>query len=102
MPVYRMHGTLVHLKLAGPKSKHPRPCVGLIPDPRTPPGQRGKPPMVRCLGISSLLCDWPLEGGGTCDAPLCPDHATAIGPDRHLCPLHAPRAAEMPGQKPLL
>jgi hypothetical protein len=23
---------------------------------------------------------------GTCDEPLCPEHATDAGPDRHLCP----------------
>lgn len=48
------------------------------------------------------LCDWPLEGGGTCDAPVCPDHATEVGPDRHLFPLHAPRRDELPGQLGML
>lgn len=54
------------------------------------------------MGISSLLCDWPLEDGSTCDAPLCNEHALAIGPDRHLCPLHAPRRGELPGQQGLV
>ncbi len=38
--------------------------------------------------MSSILCDWELEDGRTCDAPLCPDHANEIGPDKHLCGLH--------------
>lgn len=43
--------------------------------------------VARCRAISTFACDWPVEDG-TCDAPLCPEHAHAIGPDRHLCPLH--------------
>lgn len=39
------------------------------------------------MAISSLLCDWPVDGG-TCDAPLCEEHAYEISPDRHLCPRH--------------
>lgn len=33
---------------------------------------------------------------GTCDAPLCADHATEVGRDRHYCPRHLAehRAAE--------
>ena len=100
MPFYRVRGCMVHLKLSGPKSKHPRPCVALIPDPRVPDGH-GRRPSVRCLGISEFLCDWPVQGG-TCDAPLCAEHATDIGQGRHLCPTHAPRRDELPGQKPLL
>lgn len=44
---------------------------------------------MRCRGISLYLCDFALESGGTCDAPLCIDHAAEVGPDRHLCPVHA-------------
>jgi hypothetical protein len=88
MPFYRVNGTVMHVKLAGPKSKHPKPCCA-----RLATGER-------CCGISSFLCDWPVDGG-TCDAPLCEAHAQAIGPDRHLCPLHAPRCDELPGQKGL-
>ena len=43
---------------------------------------------VRCRGLSSLACDFPLEDGGTCSAPLCPDCAKQVRPDLHLCPLH--------------
>lgn len=81
MPFYRHKGMVMHLKLSGPKSKHPKPCVARIP---AQPG----PGTVQCCGISTMLCDWRLSDGQTCDAPLCPDHATEIGPDRHLCPTH--------------
>jgi hypothetical protein len=46
-------------------------------------------PSTRCCAISTFLCDYVLPGGKTCDAPLCRDHATYIGPDRHHCPRHA-------------
>lgn len=83
MPWYRMHGMMVHLKLSGKAAKNPPlPCVARITyDNPTVPS-------TRCCAISTLLCDHELEDGKTCDAPLCPDHATAIGPDRHLCPRH--------------
>lgn len=79
MPIYRTAGGWMHLKLSGPKSKHPKPCVARIPTDR--------PGTVQCMCISTILCDWPVEGG-TCDAPLCADHATEVGRDRHLCPAH--------------
>lgn len=90
MPTYRVNGMLMHVKLAGPSSKHPKPCCARVP---ANPGP--KTVSMRCCAISTTLCDWPLEGGGTCDAPLCNDHAQEIGPDRHLCPLHAPRQSEL-------
>ncbi len=42
----------------------------------------------QCCGISTLLCDWKLEAGGTCDAPLCEAHGVQVGDDLHLCPIH--------------
>jgi hypothetical protein len=57
-------------------------------------GRRSK--SCKCGRPSTLLCDQPLTGkkeGKTCDAPICRGCATEIGPDRHLCPVHA-RAAE--------
>lgn len=82
MPYYRVNGTLMHLKLAGPKSKHPKPCCARIPE-------KNFPGTLQCMAISTLLCDWPLEGGGTCDAPLCAEHGTEVGPDKHYCQIHA-------------
>jgi hypothetical protein len=81
MPFYRIGGSMVHLKLSGKAAKNPpAPCCA----PIELEGKR-----VRCMGISQYLCDWPVDGGKTCDAPLCEEHATQIGPDRHLCPRHA-------------
>jgi len=52
----------------------------------------GKPRGWRCgfcfLG-AALRCDWPVAEGKTCDARMCPDHATKVGPDRDYCPAHA-------------
>jgi hypothetical protein len=81
MPYYRVNGLMVNLTFGGKARKNPpKPCV-------VPIEQHGK--QVRCMGISTYLCDWPIESGGTCDAPLCEAHAHAIGPDRHLCPRHS-------------
>lgn len=80
MPFYRVNGLLVHLNLGGRLRKNPpKPCCA----PIELDGKR-----VRCLAMSSLLCDWKVDGG-TCDAPLCEEHALEVGPDRHLCPIHA-------------
>lgn len=88
MPTYRMHGALVHIKMTSTRKRPaPLPCVA-----RIELDGRG----TRCMAISSILCDWPVEGG-TCDAPLCEDHAHEVGPDRHLCGLHfAAHMAETP------
>lgn len=99
MPWYRVNGMLVHIKMTNTKKRPaPAPCCAFIPRPTSgfsPTNEVEKIDMVRCMGISTILCDWPVKGG-TCDAPLCADHAQAIGPDHHLCPLHfaQQRAAE--------
>jgi hypothetical protein len=49
------------------------------------PGVRHEPAaFCRCGAHANLLCDGPYQGG-TCDEPLCAEHATEVGPDRHLC-----------------
>jgi hypothetical protein len=70
------------------------------------PGKDGEPPVraiicgVRrpkskpcwvshCGKPNTKLCDWPVGDGKTCDAPICDKHATNVGPDRDVCPLHA-------------
>jgi hypothetical protein len=93
MPWYRINGMAVHMKLAGPKSKHPKPCVARIPAIEHRAGT------VQCQCISTFLCDWKLSDGSTCDAPLCPDHAHQVEPDVHLCPTHL---AEKRGSEPEL
>jgi hypothetical protein len=65
MPWYRMNGTMVHLNFGGRQKRAPQACIAPIE-------LDGK--QVRCLGISTVLCDWPVDGG-TCDAPLCEQHA---------------------------
>lgn len=84
MPFFRVDNTMVHLKLGGPRNKRPQAC-------RAPHRwlNRGVP-MHECCGISTFLCDFAVDSeGNTCDMPLCPEHATEVGPDRHLCPTHA-------------
>lgn len=85
MPTYRTATGWMHLKLARSK-KHPppAPCAARIPAGPATVGST-----MRCCAMSDILCDWKLADGGTCDAPLCYDHATEIGPDEHLCPAHA-------------
>jgi hypothetical protein len=75
---YRMHGMMVHMR----GTKLPPACVGRIESTNQ------IAPSMRCMAPSSYLCDWPVEGGKTCDAPLCDAHATEVGKDRHYCPRH--------------
>ena len=44
---------------------------------------------VACGEIASKLCDWKLDSGKTCDAPLCDSHAKPVAKNRDLCPGHA-------------
>lgn len=41
-----------------------------------------------CTAPHTLLCDWKLGGGKTCDKPICGNHAQEVGADKHLCPDH--------------
>lgn len=50
---------------------------------------------------STKLCDWKTSSTSTCDAPMCAEHATSVGParfgvvrapmDKDLCPPHNAR-----------
>jgi hypothetical protein len=53
-------------------------------------GARQKRQFCACGRVSTKLCDWKVPGkkSGTCDAPLCDQHAFAVAPDRDLCPEH--------------
>jgi hypothetical protein len=53
---------------------------GSGPRPRTKP--------CKCGGWSTLLCDYPLSPGKTCDAPLCRHCAVPMGRNRDWCPQH--------------
>jgi len=81
-PFYVVNGMRMHLKLAGPPSKWPKPCMAFVERN----GIR-----CHCHGISTLLCDWPV-GDATCDMPMCAAHGTEhnakAGDDRHYCPKH--------------
>lgn len=81
MPFYIVNGTRMHLKLAGPPSNWPKPCKAIVE-------RQGV--QCHCQGISTLLCDWPMVyENATCDMPLCAEHGTEVGKDRHYCPKHA-------------
>jgi hypothetical protein len=41
-----------------------------------------------CGTPASIQCDYPTEGGGTCDAFLCRRCAVPVEPDRDHCPHH--------------
>jgi len=50
-----------------------------------------------CGCVADYLCDFEVQVagtlfGGTCDAPMCRQHATKIGTDLHHCPKHTGRA----------
>jgi uncharacterized protein YeaO (DUF488 family) len=54
-------------------------------------GARRSGPPCRSCGEpkTSLLCDYDVGRGKTCDAPICGACRTNIGEDRDLCPPHA-------------
>lgn len=84
MPWYRINGMMVHLNLGGKLRKNPpAPCCARITY------ENPVAPSIRCMAISTFLCDFRLPDGKTCDAPLCEVHVQQIGTDRHLCPRHA-------------
>jgi hypothetical protein len=43
-----------------------------------------------CGRICDFLCDWKVKErkSGTCDRPVCKEHALQVGPDKHLCQEH--------------
>ncbi len=52
----------------------------------------GNRPRRRCpfcrRNWATLLCDFPLANGKTCDARICEECAEHVGPDRDHCPNH--------------
>ena len=44
---------------------------------------------ARCADVGTLLCDFPIGVGKTCNMPLCEAHAFEVAPDLHYCPGHA-------------
>ena len=87
MPVYRLGTGFVHIKMTNTKKRPaPAPCCGRI-------AVEGID--RRCMAMSTILCDWPVEGG-SCDAPLCEEHAHLVGADLHLCARHLKQRADAP------
>lgn len=44
--------------------------------------------LCSCRRFATLKCDWPKEGGGTCDRDVCKHCARHVGPDTDYCPFH--------------
>lgn len=53
-------------------------------------GARRKRQFCACGRECEFLCDWKVSAkkSGTCDAPICRQHAKQVAPEKHLCPLH--------------
>ena len=53
-------------------------------------GTRRQRQFCACGRESDFLCDWkmPNKKSGTCDKPICKQHALNVAPDRDLCPEH--------------
>jgi hypothetical protein len=51
------------------------------------PRPRAKP--CKCGARSTKLCDYPIGGRKTCDAPLCDRCAVSMGRNRDWCPDHS-------------
>ncbi len=69
-------------------------------------GRRLEPCSVPgCPSVGSKLCDHPVTRKGvegTCDMKICGKHATAVGPDRDLCPAHSKLKAPIQPSQPRL
>lgn len=52
-----------------------------------------KPRRQRCSSCNrlgaTLLCDWKIGDGRTCDKPICADCTHSPAPGKDLCPEHA-------------
>lgn len=88
MPFYRVNGLMCHINMG--RKNAPAPCSAAI----ELDGKR-----ERCCGISLALCDWETGPGQTCSRPVCAEHQTHIGEDLDLCPEHAARRREVPGNQ---
>lgn len=50
--------------------------------------RRPRPRRCRCGAWAKFLCDHAKPTGGTCDEPICREHALEVGEDKHLCRRH--------------
>ncbi len=53
-------------------------------------GTRSRPKFCACGRQAIALCDWkvPSRESGTCDAPICAQHAMSVARGKDLCPAH--------------
>jgi hypothetical protein len=53
-------------------------------------GTRERRKFCACGRAADALCDWkmPEKKSGTCDKPICKQHALQVAPDCDLCPEH--------------
>jgi hypothetical protein len=73
-----LDGTIAHVKMAKPRRRR---CNAV--------GEHG----IRCSRNGTLQCDYQVAVGRTCDAYICGQHTTSVGPDVDHCPKHATRQA---------
>lgn len=65
-------------------------------------GGRGRRPTCKvpnCGRPQAALCDFPIDRRGkrgTCDASMCEEHRTKVGPNRDHCPAHAKVKSPLP------
>lgn len=53
-------------------------------------GLRSFGKLCSCGRDADFLCDWKVSArkSGTCDQPICAQHAKQVMPGKHLCPKH--------------
>ena len=49
---------------------------------------RGRKRRCACERPATLLCDWKVGKGKTCDRPICTGCAKEVAHDKHLCREH--------------
>lgn len=78
MPYYRVGTTMMHVHMsARQRKKAPPACRFFV----TVKGER-----VRCMAITTHLCDWL-----GCNVPMCSQHAQELVPGFDFCPTHNSR-----------
>jgi len=78
MPFLRMtDGTVIHVRMAGPKRRRCTFCDGLTPQNRL------------------RECDFLQPDGRTCDRLMCATCAHQVGPNKDWCPTHAAQVDDL-------
>lgn len=65
-------------------------------------GVRHNTKFCACGRPADMLCDWKVSGkrSGTCDRPICRDHALQVAPEKHLCQEHQKAFADWKKRHP--